>query len=236
LEDGRFLSWSEDSTLRLWNEEGGALRVLEGHRGTVRGALALTNGRFLSWSDDGTLLLWNREGRFCSAPKRNQVLVNGAIALTKGRFLTWSENGALCLWGSKGALCVVFERRSNIRGAFALSDGSFIFWTDDYLCLWKGEKKPICEWRWKEAPEELLEAVASLHGNHPPISNGITLITRNLTAYVGPTRWHGNSDIDPRALRPDGTAVVTLASGHLFCLKLYRGGDRVPLELLKATQ
>jgi WD40 repeat protein len=63
LRDGRILSWSNDSTLRLWTASGGAAgRPLTGHTEPVVGAQELSNGRILSWSRDGTLRLWSRTG------------------------------------------------------------------------------------------------------------------------------------------------------------------------------
>ena len=64
LRDGRLLSWSKDSTLRLWTADGQSLRVFEGHTGGVTGAVELGNGRLLCWSwDDRTLRLWTADGQ-----------------------------------------------------------------------------------------------------------------------------------------------------------------------------
>ena len=58
LSDGRLLSWSDDKTLRLWDEQSGAsLAVLKGHTNWVNGALELSDGRLLSWAWDKTLRL-----------------------------------------------------------------------------------------------------------------------------------------------------------------------------------
>jgi WD40 repeat protein len=54
---------SLDGTLRLWNEESMALKVLKGHQGTVKAAFALGDRRLLSWSGDHTLHLWNHQSR-----------------------------------------------------------------------------------------------------------------------------------------------------------------------------
>jgi WD40 repeat protein len=62
LRDGRLLSWSEDTTLRLWAADGTELAVLRGHEGEVSGALELRDGRLLSWSEDKTLRLWAADG------------------------------------------------------------------------------------------------------------------------------------------------------------------------------
>ncbi|NLC27162.1 MAG: AAA family ATPase, partial [Campylobacteraceae bacterium] len=48
LSNGNILSSSGDKTLRIWNEEGECLKVLEGHTGWVQGAIELSNGNILS--------------------------------------------------------------------------------------------------------------------------------------------------------------------------------------------
>ncbi|WP_369294141.1 WD40 repeat domain-containing protein, partial [Klebsiella pneumoniae] len=62
LYDGRFLSWSDDHTLRLWSSEGNFLAALLGHTDRVIGVQVLENNRLLSWSEDSTIRLWSSEG------------------------------------------------------------------------------------------------------------------------------------------------------------------------------
>lgn len=48
--------------------------------------------------------------------------------------------------------------------------------------------------------------------------------------------WHGNAaEPEMRNLFPDGTSVISLDSGHVFCLKLYRGNQRIRLSELIAA-
>jgi WD40 repeat protein len=67
LRDGRLLSWSADTTLRLWAADGTERAVLRGHKGWVLGALELRDGRLLSWALDKTLWLWAANGTPISA-------------------------------------------------------------------------------------------------------------------------------------------------------------------------
>lgn len=48
LADGTLLSWSRDSTLRMWSADGTELKVLDGHQNEIHGALELADGRLLS--------------------------------------------------------------------------------------------------------------------------------------------------------------------------------------------
>jgi ABC transporter substrate binding protein len=57
----RILSWSRDSTLRLWDASTGQqIGPVMKHDGIVQGALLTKDeSRILSWSGDGTLRLWD---------------------------------------------------------------------------------------------------------------------------------------------------------------------------------
>jgi len=103
LADGRILSRSGDSTLRLWDGESGtAVAVLEGHTSHVLGAMALTDRRILSWSLDGALRLWDGEtGASVAVLKRHTYWVDGATSLADGRIILWSEDGTLRVWDSE---------------------------------------------------------------------------------------------------------------------------------------
>ncbi len=58
LDGERALSWSADSTLRLWILKDGSSKVFKGHTDEINGVQLLDGERALSWSDDSTLRLW----------------------------------------------------------------------------------------------------------------------------------------------------------------------------------
>ena len=82
LADGRLLTWSEDTTARLWAADGTPGPVLQGHTGYVTGALQLADGRLLTWSCDETARLWAADGR----PARcSRAMPGGSMAAATGR-------------------------------------------------------------------------------------------------------------------------------------------------------
>src|SRR5947209_3143502 len=91
LADGRILSWSDDTTLRLWRSDGTADgEPLRGHRGSVEGALVLPRGRLLSWSGDGMLRFWRADGMQDGEPLRGHLgSVKGARVLPDERIVSW---------------------------------------------------------------------------------------------------------------------------------------------------
>jgi WD40 repeat protein len=63
MPDGRLLSWSTDSTLRIWSEGGETLAVLTGHTAAVTNAEVLEDGRIKSTDSNGAELIWSSDGR-----------------------------------------------------------------------------------------------------------------------------------------------------------------------------
>ena len=135
LSDGRILSWSGDSTLRLWEASTGkALAVLEGHLDSVHGALSLPDGRILSWSTDKTLRLWEAStGKALAVLEGHSESVYGARVLPDGRILSWSNDKTLRLWeSSTGKTFAVLEGHSeSVSDTRVLPDGRILSWSND---------------------------------------------------------------------------------------------------------
>jgi WD40 repeat protein len=143
LPDGRILSWSQDNTLRLWDEESGAcVAVLDGHTGLVIGAQILPDGRILSWSGDKTLRFWNGDTGACVAVLDGHTgMVIGAQILPDGKILSWSRDKTLRFWdGDSGACVAVLDGHTDrVNGAQVLADSRILSWSDDRsLRLWDG--------------------------------------------------------------------------------------------------
>ena len=80
LPDGRFVSGSDDRTLKIWDpsKEPGAqcVATLRGHTGGINCITLLPDGRFVSGSDDGTLKIWDpskEPGAQCVATLRGHT-------------------------------------------------------------------------------------------------------------------------------------------------------------------
>lgn len=122
----------------------GLIAVLEGHEGSVTGAIELADGRLLSWSIDGTLRLWNgATGAQISEWLAHAGGVNGAIALPDGGLLSWGRDFQMSLWDSSGSPRVRFKGHTrSVIGAFALADGRFVSWAlDKTIRIWDGDGK-----------------------------------------------------------------------------------------------
>jgi hypothetical protein len=103
LHNHQILSWSDDTTLRLWDlRSGDPLTLCAGHTGPVRQALIVGNGRIVSWSPYEILL--RRQGTGSPAvllrePEQDSITfskadhrrpqVGGVFVLPDGRLVSW---------------------------------------------------------------------------------------------------------------------------------------------------
>ena len=138
LRGGRLISWSGDSTLRLWASDGQPLSVLEqrGHGYAVTGArggvLGLAQG---SATLDTRGAGVSRSGTLCGEELRD------------GRLLSWSRDGTLRLWTAQGRQLKVLEGHAyGVRGALELRGGRLLSWAGDHtLRLWTADGQLLCE-------------------------------------------------------------------------------------------
>ncbi|MDX2077807.1 MAG: TIR domain-containing protein [bacterium] len=138
LHDGRILSWSGDTTLRVWDADGTPIITLTGHMGMVLGAIELSDNSILSWSNDETLRLWSGDGRQLAVLAGHTNWINGATQLADGRILSWSDDATLRLWARDGMLLTtLIGHTREVTGALELADGRILSWSIyDTLRLW----------------------------------------------------------------------------------------------------
>jgi len=141
LSGGQLLSWSQDSTLRVWSGAiGSALWTLAGHTKAVLGALELPDGRLLSWSMDRTLRLWDgTTGAPLAILEGHTARVLGAVVLHSGRVVSWSHDRTLRLWdGATGRHLATWKGHTKpVYGAVEASPERVLSWSaDGTLRMW----------------------------------------------------------------------------------------------------
>jgi len=145
--EGRFLSWSIDSTLRLWNLITGDMEaVFNGHTEKVNGVVVLDDGHFLSWSDDSTIRLWDINASAATAVLEGHFdKINGVKLLNGGMILSWSKDRTLRLWDISTASMVSTFQGHWARGGpeylSTIDDKTFLSWASDGLRLWNMEAR-----------------------------------------------------------------------------------------------
>jgi len=139
-------SGSHDGTIRLWNEQGKCVRVLDHHQCCVRSLVVLPEGRLCSGGCDGAVCIWSldwesqtttknaaatratRSGTI--APLRVLTGHKGAITslacLKDGRLVTGSRDktGRISTWYTeRGLTTVLGGSKSTVNAVAGLSDG-----------------------------------------------------------------------------------------------------------------
>jgi len=139
LDGRRFLSCSQDTTLRLWEVESGKeLRRFEGHAGPVAGLMLLDGGRVVSGSEDKTLRLWDVEsGKELRRFEGHAGKVT-SLAVLDGQVLSGSEDKTLRLWDvESGQELRRFEGHEGGVTSIAVAGGRILSASDDRtLRLW----------------------------------------------------------------------------------------------------
>lgn len=249
LHDGRILSYSGDSILRLWDGRSGTplatFATLVWHAFSVTDALPLSDGRILSLSLDEVCLWDDHSGAPIATLDDGQDTqwIYGALTLPDGRILTWSWDKILRLWdGQSGApLATLAGHTECVEGARLLPDGRILSWSEDKtLRLWDGQSgqpigEPIAQTDlcWKHPQIWLYqweaECPAGVSNQTAGWSRGSTAGIATCAIQTDPICWQGHAEVTSGALFPEGILVVTLASGHVFCLQLHRGNQRITI-------
>ncbi len=145
----RLLSWSIDSTLKLWNfETGEEISTLGGHAASVDGAMQLDQETVVSWSRDGGLKSWNVErAELAQDFEGHEKSVLGVCKLDDGRLLSWAEDKTIRIWDvNRGSELACFKGHTRpLRGARMWQEGELagklLSWSDDRtLRLWDLEQ------------------------------------------------------------------------------------------------
>ena len=219
LSGGRLLSWSSDETLRLWDGlTGGLLSILEGHVDKVKDVLELSDGRLLFWSGDNNILrLWDGQtGAGLASLEGHAGWVEEVREFADGRLLSWSS----CFDGI-GPTELEQEQPWDLH-LWDVESGSQIAQAKNREDLpWQC---PDLLWRYLT-----IKAPTSVQGSTAVTSFGFTAVLATKMPTISPVCWQAASAVQTYCLSTSGIFTVTLASGHLFCLHLYRGNRRITL-------
>ncbi len=139
LPDGRLLSWSRDTTLRLWDHTNGkTVASFTGHKSWVLGAAVMPDLNIASWSDDGSIMIWNGlSGEKILEVHHHEKGVSGVFACSQNEVLSFGVDGCLCVWEypSGDKILQLEIDGTPVRGALSLDDCRVFAWTDFHFIL-----------------------------------------------------------------------------------------------------
>ncbi|MBN8592409.1 MAG: protein kinase [Anaerolineae bacterium] len=98
LNDQRFVSLSQDGTLRLWSREGDWIRDLTGMSGNVSAFHLLPDNRIIIGEANGTLGIWNLEGTLLQNLMGHSDSIRNIELATDGTIVTSSNDNTVRWW------------------------------------------------------------------------------------------------------------------------------------------
>jgi WD40 repeat protein len=98
LNDQRFVSLSQDGTLRLWSREGDLIRDLTGMSGNVSTFHLLADDRIIIGEANGTLGIWNLEGTPLQNLMGHSDSIRNIELATDGTIVTSSNDNTVRWW------------------------------------------------------------------------------------------------------------------------------------------
>lgn len=100
IDSNSILSWSDDTTLRLWFLDRSApIYILRGHQAQVTHALSLPDGTITSTAYDGSLCIWDlKTGTLARKVIRSELSFMGTAYWRPQYVVSWDIEGNLISW------------------------------------------------------------------------------------------------------------------------------------------
>jgi hypothetical protein len=140
LHDGRLVSASSDTTLRIWDVDSGTSLALQGHRGSVLAVNLLPDGRLVSASSDTTLRIWDvGDGTSLATLHGHHGSVNDVTVLPDGRIVSASDDNTLRVWDidSGTSLATLHGHHGSVLAVTLLPNGRIVSASYDHtLRIW----------------------------------------------------------------------------------------------------
>ncbi len=147
-QDGKIVTGSEDTTIRIWDMRSNQLTTCRGHEGRVTSVCVTLDGKIVSGSYDTTVHIWDIS--------RNQfILCSGhqgkvmSVCVTKdGKIVSASEDTTVRVWDMEGnqlALCRGHEGR--VTSVCVTIDGKIVSGSEDTTVrVWdmEGNQLALC--------------------------------------------------------------------------------------------
>lgn len=147
LNDGRILSYSDDSTLILWrnNEEP---KVLKGHNDKIKRVEILDDGKILSYSEDNVYILWNSNGDESRVvDETDDIISKLKLDIPDENQFFYSDEHNIS-FKSKEETLTLIGHKAKIKGVKVLSGGEILSFSEDKtLRLWnkQGKEEAVLE-------------------------------------------------------------------------------------------
>ncbi len=146
LADGRLLTWSNDTTLRVWRMHDGACEVVfRGHRASVYNAMEIQPGVVLSWDGENTIQMWRAldgmvlgslvepDGKDLDHTQRDDI--RGVLIASPQRLVVLREKSASLVDLTDLAIVARYDASARRADADCLGFEYFLLRTDDWIAV-----------------------------------------------------------------------------------------------------
>jgi tetratricopeptide (TPR) repeat protein len=116
----RFVTLSEDGSLRIYDREGNVLATLEGPAGPRSMALDRSGSRALVVDQANTVQIWNLDSRSVEGSVRLSELSAVGFDGASGGIITVSPSGTLAIWSPDGSRLEAYGDVSSVEGGWAI--------------------------------------------------------------------------------------------------------------------
>ncbi len=231
--DGALLLWRpfSNSTLRVTSPLGpqdSRVDIASPREQSVddlKGAVWTPEGKILTWWLTETVSLLDAAG--------NLIREFPAVGCSKELWVGFPDGGLLGVPRREHLAPDYFLVPSRV---LKLKQGELLTLDDTHL-RFDSEMKIVGEfYPSTEAPVEWVAAGHRATGHDALINSGHAANSAGHFAFLAGVGcfWNSASPVQARVLLEDGTLVVSEPTGHVFCLKLYYGTRRIPLDAIEA--
>jgi WD40 repeat protein len=120
LPDGRIISGSADTSLKIWNVQTGLCDItFKEHTTSINRLFVLSDGRIVSGSDNETIKNWDSTTGICNFTIRKKFIrYHTCIVLTDDRIVSIIDNTIVKIYNSKTGLCDITFERNKLLGSY----------------------------------------------------------------------------------------------------------------------
>jgi len=169
LDSATILSWSDDTTLRIWSLDSATqTHVLRGHRAQVTHGLSLPGGLITSTAYDGSLCVWDsKAGTLLRTITRPDLSFMGTVYWCPHHVVSWDLEANLILWNISTGQAVSVFKNACFREYYQMLTLPFLLLRDrGVVVTWSEMSLEFCDLQTGQYLYAAIEHEDSINGTY----------------------------------------------------------------------